>query len=94
MEKATIKFKDGTEIEAEVNGNNYITETRPEFPEDMTEVIVVKNEAEETLKNVSIQESAGLDDRFWFIFHEATQQEITESQVFYTAMMTDTLLEG
>lgn len=92
-ERAIIRFKDGTEISAEVNGNNFITTTEPNFPDDMSEVTVVKGNDEEVLKNVSVQQSAGLDGRYWFIFTVPTTYETLESQVLYTALMTDTLIE-
>lgn len=92
-ERATIKFKDGTEIEAEVNGNNFITATEPDFPYDMSEVTIIKGEDEEVLKNASVQQSAGIDGRYWFIFTTPSAYDTLESQVLYTALMTDTLIE-
>lgn len=92
-ERAIIRFKDGTEINAEVNGNNFITAAEPNFPADMSEVTVIKENDEEVLKNVSVQQSAGLDGRYWFIFVTPTAYETLESQVLYTALMTDTLIE-
>lgn len=93
MEEVRIIFNDGTEIEAEVNGDSYIVDTEPDFPEDMTTVEVVKGEETTEFHNARVQECASVDGRFWFVILEATQSEILESQVFYTAMMTDTLLE-
>lgn len=93
METAKIKFADGTEITTEMNGNNFVTDNEPTFPEDMSEVVIEKGDETITLTNARVQECAPIDDRFYFIFLEATQEEVIESQVFYTAMMTDTLLE-
>lgn len=92
-EKVIIRFKDGTEIEADVNGNNFITNTEPDFPDDLSEVTIVRGEEEEVLRNTFVQQSAGLDDRYWFIFAVPSNYDVLESQVLYTALMTDTLLE-
>ena len=92
-EKAIIRFKDGTEIEADVNGNNFITNTEPNFPDDLSEVTIVRDEEEEVLRNAFVQQTAGLDDRYWFIFSVPSSYDVLESQVLYTALMTDTLLE-
>ena len=40
MEKVKITFKDGTEMEAEVNGSCYIVDGKPDFPIDLSEVTV------------------------------------------------------
>ena len=93
MEKATIKFTDGTEIEVDVNGDSFITDTEPEFPDDMAVVEVEQGDNTTFYHNARVQECASVDNRYWFIILEASQSEILESQVFYTAMMTDTLLE-
>jgi hypothetical protein len=92
-ERVKIRFKDGTELEASVNGNNFITDEAPEFPDDLSEVVIVSDGGEEVIKNVTVQQAAGLDDRYWFIFVAQTPLGSLESQVLYTAMMTDTLLE-
>ena len=93
MESAIIKFLNGTEIITEINGNCFITEEKPDFPENMSEVTVEKENEVIKLFNARVQDCAPIDNRYWFILLEATPSEILESQVFYTAMMTDTLLE-
>lgn len=70
METATIIFKDGTEIEAEVNGNNLITAEKPDFPEDLSLVIVRGDDFEWVYHYVEITESAAIDNRYWFVFTE------------------------
>ena len=92
-ERAIIKFTDGTEIEAEVNGDNYIVAVEPEFPNDLSEVIIEKDGVEETIRNAFVQPTASVDGRFWFIFSVPSNYDVLESQVLYTALMTDTLLE-
>ena len=101
---ATIKFKNGTEIEAELNGNNLILDQKQNFPSDLSEVTVTSDEGEWVFRNAHIQETAHLDERYWFIFVEETEQERMEreftesdtslqSQIDYIAMMTDVDME-
>ena len=73
--EAKITFKDGTEIAAEASGSCFITETKPEFPEDLTEVTVEIDETERTLNNVMIQECASVDNRFWFALIEESESD-------------------
>ena len=87
METVKIKFTDGTEIEAEVNATCYITDSKPTFPDDLTGVKVDG----ETLENVTLQECASVDGRYWFTFVEVSNFDLLKSQVLYTALMTDTI---
>ena len=41
MEKAKIVFQNGMEIEAEENGSSLITDSRPDFPVDLSSVLVI-----------------------------------------------------
>lgn len=36
----TISFNDGTTLEVEQNGSTFITDTKPDFPEDLTDIII------------------------------------------------------
>lgn len=93
MEEAKIIFNDGIEITAEVNGSCYIVDTKPEFPDDLTEVVIEKDGTQETLEFAEVQECASSDGRYWFTFATATEYDKLQSQVLYTALMTDTLIE-
>ena len=93
MEKVTIEFKDGSQIEAEVNGNCYITDSEPDFPEDLSEVTIRGEENTEVITDVRILECASVDSRYWFTFTFTSAYEKLEAQVMYTAAMTDTLME-
>lgn len=89
-----IKFKDGTEIEVMSNGNCFIVEEEPEFPEDLSEVIVDEDGDEKTLVNVTVQECAHIDDNYWFILIEETAQErIIRELREENAMLEDAILE-
>lgn len=93
MEKVTIEFKDGSQIEAEVNGNCYITDSKPEFPEDLSEVTIKGGDDTQILKDVGILKCAAVDNRYWFTFTFTSAYEKLEAQIMYTAAMTDTLME-
>lgn len=93
MEEAKIIFKDGTELDVEVNGSCYICDDEPEFPDDLSKVIIVTDDTETEISNASVQECASVDGRYWFSFVTATEFDKLESQVMFTALMTDTLLE-
>lgn len=93
MENVTIKFKNGQTIEAENNGSCFITNTKPNFPADLSEVTIIYSDHQETISYAIAQEAASIDNRYWFTFVTATAYEKLESQVLYTAMMTDTLID-
>lgn len=79
---ATITWKDGTTLRTETNCNNFIVDTEPVWPEDMSEVTVVDDEeGTYVLHNASVLKSAPLDNRFWFIFTEESVYERTILQL-------------
>ena len=92
-ERAKIIFKDGTELEVEANGSCFILNEKPEFPDDLSEVTIERDGNEEVLHNVGVDECASVDGRYWFTFIVASAYDKLESQVMYTALMTDTLIE-
>lgn len=93
MEKAIIKFKNGTQIETEINGNCYIVDSKPDFVVDLSEVTVTTGEDEKVLREVEITEAASTDGRYWFVLRELTEQELKDiklqADIQYLAMMTD-----
>ena len=72
--EVTITFTDGSTVEAELNGNCYITDQKPEIPDDLSEVTVTGAE-EKVYKNARLLESASVDGRYWFSFLEETKEE-------------------
>ena len=54
MEKAKIVFQNGMEIEAEENGSSLITDSRPDFPVDLSSVLVIGACGERIFKNAEI----------------------------------------
>lgn len=83
---AKIIFKDGTEINAEQNGSCFITYTKPDFPADLSRVII-KAQKETKLKNAQLVECASVDERYWFTFlgeqyfEEPTQEELNAVEI-------------
>ena len=94
MEKVTIEFANGLEIEAEVNGSCYIVDEKPDFPTDLSAVSVTDGDGNtKELVEVEINETASVDGRYWFALRELTQQELKdiriEANIQYLAMMSD-----
>lgn len=96
MEKVTITFSDGSTVEADVNGNCFIVDEKPVFPKDLSEVSI-SGEEEQTIHHAEIIEAASTDGRYWFVLREIPQNELErekmDSQILFTAVMTDTLIE-
>ena len=95
--QAKIIFKNGTEITAEMNGNCYITLTKPAFPSDLSVVTVITDDGEMEYKNAELVECFSLDGRYWFAFNEISEAERAvrqmQANIEYIAMMTDVELE-
>lgn len=104
MEQLTydVTLGDGTKFSnLTMNGNNYVSET--EITEDdftdLTQVTVEASDGSvQTLGESELVQVAHYEDGWYFILRELTSEEIArrdnEAQTFYTAMMTDTLIEG
>lgn len=75
--EAKITFKDKSEITAEVNGSCYITDSKPDFPKDLSVVTVEEEGSTKTYENASMQECASVDGLYWFTFIEESEQEKT-----------------
>lgn len=71
---ATILFADGSALTAEQNGDCFITAERPEFPEDMSIVIIEGEDGSRTLRGVTAQACASVDGRYWFALLEESGQ--------------------
>ena len=94
MDTVTIRFKNAEEITAEQNGDCYITEAKPDFPDDLSYVIIVDAVRRYALRDVAIVDCASIDGRYWFVFRELSPGEIRERELESTIqMLTDCLLE-
>ena len=80
-----ITLKDGSTINAEVNGTCYIVDTKPEFPADLSVVEVETTDGDRvetrTLHNVRIIEPFAIDNRDWFGFYELSAQELWQASI-------------
>lgn len=94
---ATIKFNNGYTITAELNGNCFITDNKPNFPTDLSNITVTADDKSYIVEHGEIIEAASVDDRYWFAIRDIPNEELTrekaDAQITYTAIMTDTLLE-
>ena len=89
-----IKFKNGEQITAEQNGNCYILDDAPEFPDDLTEVRVAGNDGEQVFHYVIIQEAASVDGRYWFcMVEESADDRRMREQEEKTIFLEDCLME-
>ena len=103
MEQLTydVTLGDGTKFEGlTMNGNNFVSETEI-TEEDFTDLSQVTIEASDgtvqTMADSELVQVAHYSDGWYFILRELTAEEVSrrdnDAQTFYTAMMTDTVLE-
>ena len=62
--EAKITFKNGQEMTVEKNGDSYITQTKPEFPADLSVVTVESEDGNREYRNAEIVECASIDGRY------------------------------
>lgn len=86
MEEVTIRFADGTELEAEQNGSCFIANEKPVFPADLSEV-TVEGDTVSLFSNAQVVECASVDGRYWFTFREVTADEHLRADVDYLLLM-------
>ena len=76
METATIRWKDGTELEVRVNCATYIMDEEPDFPDDLTGAEVITEEGTTRFVDPKIIECAsGFEPGYWFTIVEKTSTE-------------------
>lgn len=89
-----IIFNDGTSVVAEQNANTYITAAQPVFPDDLSVVTVESDNQAQVFRNVTIQECASVDGRYWFGLLEETEQARVIRELRETNdMLTECILE-
>ena len=82
MENVIITFADGTSINAELNGTSYITDSKPDFPDDLSIVTITTGpETNMTIENARIIPCASVDGRFWFAILSTSQKEIEDMKL-------------
>jgi hypothetical protein len=70
-----IVFKNGTELQASMSGNSLIVAEQPQFPKDLSTVIVRGENYEAVYHSARVQECASVDGRYWFTFLEESESE-------------------
>lgn len=91
--EATIKFNDGTEITAKVNGSCYITEKKPAFPADLTGLVIEEDGSAKEYENAVLVECASVDGKYWFSFIEKPEEQVLKEQIARLQMQNE-FLEG
>ena len=91
--EATIKFKDGTEITAEVNGSCYVTDKKPGIPEDLSGLVIVTEKETKTFNVALFVECASVDNRYWFTFIEKPVEMIQAEEIERLKVLNE-FLEG
>ena len=89
-----IKFDSGDVIVAEQNGESFIADQKPSFPEDMGLVTVEGTDGIRTYSDPKIVECASVDGRYWFCFVEESplQKRIRQLEANNDALL-ECLLE-
>lgn len=97
----TIELADGTTFEGlTMNGNNYVSQaaiTEDDFT-DLSHVTITGSDGSvEEMNDAELIQVCEYTDGWYFILRALSPDEISkrdvEAQTFYTAMMTDTLIE-
>ena len=76
MEEVRIIFKDGTEIQAEKNGDCFIVDEKPSFPEDLSDITIEGESGTVNISNGRIIECASVDENYWFSVQEIPEAEL------------------
>lgn len=94
MEKVKIIFADGTEVNAERNGDCLILKKRTTLPTDLSVVTVRGDDGDTVYHNAELTESASVDGRYWFAFTEIPEdvREIRQLRAD-NDMLTECILE-
>lgn len=82
---AKIIFANGLEINAEVNGNNFIVDKKPSFPVNLKNIKIESSDGTTVITNGMITTCAPLDKRYWFTISEVPtgtlQMELTDQRI-------------
>lgn len=76
MNQVTIVFLDGTTLSAYQNGNSFIVNSKPTFPDDLSVVEVIADDVHYVYINAYIVECASVDGKYWFGICEESKEEI------------------
>lgn len=82
MNTVTIRFSDGTEIDAEQNGTAFIVDEPFDIPDDLSDIeFIGRDEGPESIENGKFVECASIDGRFWFTIIEKSEDEIWKAEI-------------
>ena len=90
---AIITFSDGTTITAERNGDCFITDVKPDFPDDLATVTISDTSYEYVLHDAELIECASVDGKYWFAFNEKPEEQILKEEIAKLQMQNE-FLEG
>jgi len=80
-------------MQAELNGNCLVMDSKPSFPADLRSVVIESDDTTMEYHYAQISECASVDGRYWFAFTEMPEGERRtqqmEANIEYIAMMTD-----
>ena len=98
METAKITFSNGEEIIAEVNGDSFIIDEEPTFPDNLENITIEKDGQTSEIEHGRIIECASVDGRYWFAIGQISAEEMAaikiRSDIDYIAAMTDVDLDS
>lgn len=80
MEKVKIVFNDKTEITVGINGNSFIADKKPDFPDDLTNISVTGDQGMH-FDNAILVECASVDTKYWFSFAEKSKSDIEREEL-------------
>ena len=67
---ARIIFAAGLVLTAEINGNSYIVDEKPDFPDDFTRITVETEDGTAVIEDGELIECSSSDGRYWFNIRE------------------------
>lgn len=92
--EVTITFVDGTELTVRKNGDCFIADEKPAFPDDLSVVTVESEEGSQIFYDAIVQECASVDGKYWFAFLEESAEEKTIRELREeNAMLEDAIIE-
>ena len=94
MNYTTLIFNNGTTLQTERNGDCFIVDNKPIFPDDLSIVIINNDFGQQVRYNVEIIEPPSPDGKYWFAFRELSPEELEQNAMKNAIqMLTDCLLE-
>lgn len=77
----TITFNNNTVLNVEQNGSTFVLEEKPNFPEDLTDVMISSENGTQHISNGLVVECYAPDSKFYFTIIEKPYQMILEERL-------------